>query len=247
MIEYSKQESEIFGVDFGRLDMKSDFTDWNKLEEEIKNSRCKYIRAKIRNPTSNQTQQLNRICKRNNLLEILRIYSFTPDFNKEYVFSFDEYIYKDINKDNIDKLFKLIKNSYQDIPFGNYTTLDVLKVFPIEKQMKNLTDYYRKGLLKPDSNMKSQLIYNLNNEIIGCIVTELFRDCSYTNYVGVLNEFKNKHVLTKTINFIQYQVVKNKLTAGLGGARLSNLYSQKAFESNNMIFDGYDFIYLMEV
>lgn len=247
MIEYSKQESEIFGVDFGRTDIKSDFADWNILEEEIKKSSFKFIRTKIRNPVSAQIQHVHNICKQLHLLEILRVYSFTPDYSKDYEFNSDEYIYKNVNENNFNELMHIIENTYEDIPFGNYTSPYIIKNFPVEKQRQNFIDFYRKELSKPDSNKTAQIIYNLQNTAIGCIVTEVFKEYSYTYYVGVLKEFKNRHVLTKTINFIQHQVVKNKIKVGLGGARLSNLYSQKAFESNNMILDGYDFIYLMEV
>lgn len=247
MIEYSKRESDIFGVLFGRAEIKDTTTDWNAIDSKIKSKKFDFIRLKIKNPTTEQTHQLHQLSKQVHLLEILRVYGNEISQRKDITFAFDDYIYKTVDSSNMDKLISIIENTYEDIPFGNYTSPYILNLFPAEKQRENFIDYYRNEFQKTNNNKTAHIIYNLQNVAIGCIVTEVFKDYTYTNYVGVLKQFRNKHVLTKTINFIQYTYLLDNFPLGFGAARLSNIHSQKAFESNGMFLHGYDFIYLLEI
>lgn len=248
MVEFSKIESDIFNLSFGRLNMTDELIDNLIIKQKIKQLNLDFIRLKIRNPNTKQIHQLHDLCKQVHLVEILRVYVY----NIFYPFSINdaskqELFYKKVDKDDINELIFIIKNTYTDIPFGNYTSPYILNFFPVDKQLNNFIEYYKIELLKPLTNKIAFIIYNESNESIGCIISEVINDSSYTYYVGVLEKHRNRNVLTQTIKFIKTIVEQSNLKSGFGAARLSNIYSQKAFEKNNMDFIGYDFVYLLEI
>src|SRR5580704_16539087 len=94
MVEYSEQESKLFGVDFGRLIIPAGFNNWELVEEEVLHSKCKYIRARIQNPKSAGLEKLGNLGRKAHLLEILRLYSsedllVTPFENEHFGLNFE--------------------------------------------------------------------------------------------------------------------------------------------------------------
>lgn len=248
IVQYSEHESRDYGLTFGRAELGTDFDSWEILRSEIQHKAYDFVRLKIRNPNTIQTRQIQSLSGQQHLLEILRVYTVRYPQRTSLIFDFGEYSFERTEKTNTDLLLQLIDETFEDIPFGNYTTATVLNNFPIEKQRKNLINYYRTELQKEQPNIEAFFIHTPESKNTGCILTTLFENATYTNYVGIRKSQRHKHALTKTINFLQFFYLQEKFQEGVSGAaRLSNLHSQKAFESNHMTFIGYDFVYLLEI
>lgn len=243
MIEYSKQESEIFGVPFGRANLEENFDNWNDLKKEFSNSECRFLRIKIQNPKAQNIDELNAKFDKVHLLDILRVYrSFdVPVENIHRNLRFEV-----VTPATIHILEDIINETYDDMPFGNYTPSAILKIFPREIQLKALKEYFTEFYDGRLSDKIGYIIYDNLENSVGCLVTDFLENSTYTYYIGVKKEFRSNQIFFRVINFIYYFTKQRDLAYGECAARISNFYSQKTLEKSNMRFVRYDWVYLIE-
>jgi hypothetical protein len=245
MIEYSDHESKIFKVKFGRIEIE-DTAKWDMISSEITSQRYDYIRFKIRDPKSEDIDQLHLLSKNTFLLEILRVYQFETPQNLTLPNTHDDLHFEPVNAGNTDELRSMIRQSYEDIPFGNYTSSRLLEKFSLQEQRENLETYFLSKYCGQDDSHLAFIIKDSDGCLIGCVLTKIFSDKNYSYYVGILRAHRNRDTMNKAINFLKHLTIYRGVKIGEGAARLSNLYSQKAFERNEMQCIGYDWIYLLE-
>lgn len=247
MVDYSGHESDIFGILFGRLSIDEHFSNWHAIQEEIASSDYKYIRAKIKNPLNSDIDNLKELGKAAHLLEIVRSYT-THDLTTYQVESvFDDFIYVKVQEATKDLFLQTFNETYEDIPFGSYTPAVLLEKFSISLQRKSISSYFYNYYDGSCPDKRAYLIYNKQEEVVGCLTIDFFDTETYSYYVGVKKEFRKKDILLKTINFIHYTTQQDNLLYAKGSARLHNVYSQKAFDKSGMKCTGYDWIFLLEL
>ena len=251
MLFYSKSESEVLGVPFGRIEINENFDEWDNLKEEIAQSPCKYIRVKIKNPQADELDQLFALAPKAHLLEILRVYRsedlrITP-FENAYS---DLKIFK-VDESLKDTLGQFILDTYEDIPFGNYTPKSIRDIFPVEKQLKSLIDYFRNNYAGQDIDKVAYLYYNQSNKLVACLISEYIaknksEHGTYSYYAGVAKDERNKGIQYKILNHSKFYITERNYAFFYAATRLTNLYSAKAVEKNDFKCIGYDWVYLLE-
>jgi hypothetical protein len=247
MVEYSGHESDVFGISFGRLNLDEHFSNWQAIQDEIAFSNYKYIRTKIKNPTNSDLDNLKELGKSAHLLEIVRSYT-THDLTTYRVESiFDDFIYVKVQEDTRNLFLQTFNDTYEDIPFGSYTPAVVLEKFSISLQRKSISSYFYNYYDSSCPEKQAYLIYNKQQDLVGCLTIDFFNTETYSYYVGVKKEFRKKDILLKTINFIHFTTQQSNLLYAKGSARLHNVYSQKAFDKSGMKCTGYDWIFLLEL
>ncbi len=251
MIEYSKQESEIFGVSFGRLNIEENFTDWNALKEEVDQSECKYIRVKIKNPLAAQLDELFALTPKVHLLEILRVYRSEDLRVTPFENAHSDLIKEKVNEDNKELLGQIVLDTYDDIPFGNYTPKSIQKIFSKEKQLAGIIEYFKEYYTGKDIDKVAYLYRNQEQKIVGCVVSDYFNNSvddngTYSYYVGVARDERNKGIQYKIVNFIKFYIAERGYAFLDGSTRLSNLYSARTMEKIGCKCIRYDWIYLLE-
>ncbi len=251
MIEYSNQESKIFGVPFGRLNIDENFTDWNVLKNEIEQSPCKYIRVKIKNPLAAQLDELFRLTPKVHLLEILRVYRSEDLRITPFENAHSDLIKEKVTEENKHQLEQIILDTYDDIPFGNYTPKSIQDIFPKEKQLAGIIAYFKEFYAGKDPDKVAYLYKNQDGKILGCVVSDYFNNNindngTYSYYVGVARDERNKGIQYKIVNFIKYYIAERGYAFLDGSTRLSNLYSARTMEKIGCKCIRYDWIYLLE-
>lgn len=251
MIEYSEQESVIFGVPFGRLNIEENFTNWKNLREEVNQSKCKYIRVKIKNPLAAQLDELFTLAPKTHLLEILRVYRSEDLRITPFENAHSDLIKEKVNNENKDILGQFILDTYDDIPFGNYTPKYIQEIFDKEKQLAGIIEYFKEYYAGKDKDKVAYLYYNQNKKLVGCVVSDYFNNNkddngTYSYYVGVARDERNKGIQYKVVNFIKFYIAERGYAYLDGATRLSNLYSARTMEKIGCKCIRYDWVYLLE-
>jgi GNAT superfamily N-acetyltransferase len=251
MIEYSKQESDIFGIPFGRLNIDEDFNDWESLREAVNNSECKYIRLKVKNPRAAELDHINSLAQKAHLLEILRVYRSEDLMVTPFENAHSDLIIEKVNTGNSKILSKLIMDTYDDIPFGNFTPSSILEKFPQEKQLKGIIDYFEANYAGQHPDKIAYIYFSQDKKPLGCVVSDYFNygtndNGAYSYYVGVARDERNKGIQYKIVNFIKFYVTERGYSYLDGSTRLNNLYSARTMEKNGCKCIRYDWVYLLE-
>lgn len=174
MITHSKQESRIFGLPFGRINLEENFNSWDELKAQIAVSGCKFIRVKVPNPNALVLDKLKSLTRKLHLLEILRVYRsadllVTPFQNEHGGLKFEL-----VNESNINTLADIIFESYDDIPFGNYTPPEIMKIFPADVQLKGIVEYFKENYTGHDPDKLAYIAYLPDGKPVGCSVSDYF-------------------------------------------------------------------------
>ena len=251
MIDYSKQESDIFGVSFGRLNIEEDFKDWETLKQEVAASDCQYIRVKIKNPKGPQLDHLFSLAPKVHLLEILRVYRSEDLLVTPFENAHSDLIIEKVNDANKDILGQFILDTYDDIPFGNYTPAHIQQIFSAEKQLHGIIEFFKENYAGKDKDKLAYLYFNQDKKPLGCVVSDYFDDGkgdsgAYSYYVGVARDERNRGIQYKVVNFIKFFVTERGYRFLDGSTRLSNLYSARTMEKNGCKCIRYDWVYLLE-
>lgn len=251
MIEYSRQESEIFGVPFGRLNIEANFQDWDALREAVRASDCRYIRLKIKNPGGKELEQILSLAPKVHLLEILRVYRSADLRVTPYENAHSDLIIEKVDASNVDILCRLIEDTYDDIPFGNFTPSAILEKFPPDKQLKGIIEYFRAHYAGQDPEKVSYIYFSQDKKPLGCVVSDYFNygpddNGTYSYYVGVARDERNKGIQYKIVNFIKFYIAERGYAYLDGSTRLSNLFSARTMEKNGCKCIRYDWVYLLE-
>jgi hypothetical protein len=247
MIIYSKGESDILGVKFGRTSMDKSFTDFEVLKTEIVSTGYDYLRIRIDNPTNISLDGIRRLGKSLHLLEILRTYSTQNLQAFKLDIIHEDYSYKAVSLDTIDLFLQIFEETYEDIPFGSYTPHQVLEKFTKAQQWKCLYDFFSVNYMGDNPDALGFIIYNPIGEAVGCLTIDAFEEETYTYFVGVKKAYRNNDILFKTINFIHHYAQGSGRKYAKGAARLHNIFSQRAFDKSGMDCLGYTWIYLVGV
>jgi hypothetical protein len=251
MIDYSKQESDIFGVHFGRLNIDEDFDDWSALKAEVDASACNYIRVKIKNPKGPQLDNLFSLAPKVHLLEILRVYRSEDLTVTPFENAHSDLIIEKVNDSNKDILGQFILDTYDDVPFGNYTPAHIQERFPADKQLLGIIEFFKENYAGKDKDKVAYLYFNQEKKPLGCVVSDYFDDGkvdsgTYSYYVGVARDERNKGIQYKVVNFIKFFIAERGYRFLDGSTRLSNLYSARTMEKNGCKCIRYDWVYLLE-
>jgi len=251
MIEYSKQESDIFNVPFGRLNIEEDFSDCESLKQEVATSPCKYIRVKIKNPDGEKLDHLLSLTQKVHLLEILRVYRSEDLRITPFENAHSDLIIEKVNEDNKDILGQFIIDTYDDIPFGNYTPKHIQEIFDNKKQLAGIVAYFKEYYTGKDKDKVAYLYYNQNMKLVGCVESDYFNNHendngTYSYYVGVARDERNKGIQYKIVNFIKFYIAERGYAYLDGSTRLSNLFSARTMEKNGCKCIRYDWVYLLE-
>ncbi len=251
MIEYSKQESNIFNVPFGRLNLDENFNDWDVLKQEIKSSPCKYIRVKIKNPNGLQLEKLCSLTSNAHLLEILRVYSSENLLTTPFEHTHNDLIIEIADNNNESNLGLFVLDTYEDIPFGNYTSSSILNIIPKEIQLNALVAYFNDFYTGKSDDKSAIYFYNTNKKLVGCAIIDLLHEgenstAAYIYYIGVAKDERNKGNQCKIVQSLKYFIQNKGIEKLYCSTRLLNLFSARAFEKNQFKCIRYDWVYLLE-
>ncbi|HQV78419.1 MAG TPA: hypothetical protein PLJ42_05610 [Chitinophagales bacterium] len=251
MIQYSKQESEIFGVPFSRLTIDDTFDNWEQLHHEINQSTSKYIKIKVKNLGQPQINQLHKLKHKLTLLEVLRVYKTKNLFEIPFVHEHEDLITVKATESHKEELSKFVIETYNEIPFGNYTPDYLLEIFPIDKQLQCITSYFCDNFIGQYPDKVAYLYYNQEKKLIGTVISEHYNEGNgdagtFPYYLAVANDERNKGYQFKLSNATKLFVMNYGYPYIIGSTRLSNSYSAWALEKSGFKCLRHDWIYLLE-
>lgn len=251
MIVYSKQESNILGIPFGRVIIENNFNEWDNLKKEIDDSFSDFIRIKIKNVDGNKINNILRLAPKAHLLEILRVYKTDNLLEIPYKNEYEDLTRVKVTDDNKDILAQFILDTYEDIPFGTYTPSHLFAKFPVNVQLQNIIEYFCEYYTGQYDDKAAYLFYNQDNKLVGGVVTEHFNDNNgnagtFPYYMAVARDARKKGIHYKLCSAIKNIALEKGYPFAIGSTRLSNLYSARAFEKCGYNCIQHDWVYLLE-
>lgn len=243
MIVFSEAESLIFNLKFGRYE--GTLPNPQVLREQILSDKYDFVRLKIVNPDEQLFATLNKIGIPYHLLDIHRLYNL--DLNSYTVPApvIPEMEFKEVTASSSLEMKKVIVNTYSESPMGYFRNEIIEKYFPIPLQVQNFADYISNNFIERTNPGKRGWLVTLNNTVIGCIATEFKRQHSYTPYIGLLPEYRKKHLFTNMAYFVQRTLKQAGCRYASGSARLHNLASQINFERVGQKFTSHDYVFML--
>lgn len=251
MIEFSKHESEIFNVPFGRLLLEEDFSDWTTLKQQIADSECKYIRVKLKNPRADELDNLFTLAPKVHLLEIMRVYRSADLLTTQLPDEPQDICVEIVEQSSKEKLAQFVADTYDDITFGNYTPTHLLKQFPEATQLQNLIEYFRDNYCGNNPNKVAHFYYNQENKLIACSIVDFLNQhqpnsAAYLYYISTARDERNKGIQFKTVNKLMHIIKNQDYHYFECATRLTNLFSARTMEKSGCKCYRYDWVYLLE-
>ncbi|MFM2307261.1 MAG: hypothetical protein RLZZ367_1930 [Bacteroidota bacterium] len=245
MVIYSDKESLLFNVKFGRYE--GVLTDPIALRDEIIQGGYDFVRVKLLNPGDDLFVRLNRIGLPYHLLDIHRLYELDVTTYTVPPLELPDMQFIPVTAANATTLKQLITDTYTEWPMGFFRNEMLEQYFPLQLQLENFATYISSGFIELTGNPgKRSWILKLNGDIIGCAATEFRGDYSYTPYIGLLPQYRKKHLFTNIARFIQLTIQQAGCRIAAGSARLHNMASQFNFEREGQKYTSHDYVFMID-
>lgn len=243
MIVYSEAESLLFKVKFGRYEGALPHSDF--FREQILRDKYDFVRIKIVNPDEHLFETLHKIRIPYHLLDIHRLYDLDLANYEVPISELPEMKFIEVNASKSAEMKNMIVNTYSGSPMGYFRYEMIERYFPIQAQVQNFADYISYNFVELSNPGKRGWLVQLNNTLIGCIATEFKNQHSYTPYIGLLPEYRKKHLFTHIAHFVQRSLKVAGCRYATGSARLHNLASQVNFERVGQKFTSHDYVFML--
>jgi ribosomal protein S18 acetylase RimI-like enzyme len=241
-VEYSKIESELFGVKFGRFE--------GKVEELlaqaaiIQSDQFDFIRAKLLQPNHDLFAQLTKLNRSYHLLDIHRHYSLDTQQHPVALHANNQIELKLCTAADKSILYDLVINTFTDAPLGYFAHPVMEQFFPLDEQLHNFATYMNTVYDATNANKKAWRI-EAEGKTIGCCSTDFKGEEAYTTYIGLLPEFRKMSLYRHVINRMQVEIQQAGARYITGSARLHNLASQATFEKEAEQYTHHDYVFML--
>jgi hypothetical protein len=245
MVIYSDKESLLFNVKFGRYE--GVLTDPIALRDEIIQGGYDFVRVKLLNPGDDLFIQLNRIGLPYHLLDIHRLYTLDITTYNVPPLELPDMKFIPVTAANASVLKQLIADTYTEWPMGFFRNEMLEQVFPRHLQIENFAAYIATNYLDVSGNpSRRSWVIQLNGDTIGCAATDFKGQDSYTPYIGLLPQYRKKHLFTNIARYLQQTMKDSGVRYTTGSARLHNLASQVNFEREGQKYTSHDYVFMLD-
>ena len=243
MIIHSESESKLFHIKFGRYE--GVLQNPELLRQQITDEQFDFVRLKILNPGDNLFVLLNRIGFPFHLLDIHRLYNLDLHTYEIPPLELPEMEFVTYDGSQTELMKQLLKDTYSEVPMGFFRNEMLEKYFPIKLQVENFAAHIAANYLGQGNPAKRGWLIKLNGEFIGCAATEFKGENSYTPYIGLLPEYRQKHLFTNIARYLQRAMKEGGCKYATGSARLHNIASQVNFEREGQKYVSHDYVFMV--
>lgn len=244
MIVYSEKESSLFNVKFGRYE--GPLPDALAMRQQIINEQFDFVRIKILNPGEDLFIQLNRLGFPFHLLDIHRLYNLDLHTYDVPPLELPEMEFITCDGSQAEQMKALISETYTESPMGFFRNQVLEQYFPLHLQISNFATYIAANFIGTGNPSKRGWVIKLNGEVVGCAATEFKGENSYTPYIGLLPQFRRKHLFTNIARYLQQAMKDGGCRYATGSARLHNLASQVNFEREGQKYTSHDYVFMVD-
>lgn len=141
-----------------------------------------------------------------------------------------------------DILYYIMKDSWGEYPLGYYRTPIINEFVTKERELECLFQYYIEFYTNNSPLNHLWLMY-FENKPVGFLALNNLEDGVDSTIAGILKSFQNNGLFPNILRFIRKYCRENGLKYFNCGARLENIYSQRAFENDFMKAVDNEYIY----
>ena len=244
MIIHSPSESKLFNIKFGRYEGVLDRPE--EMYLQILGDKFDFVRLKISNPGDDLFLLLDRIGFPFYLLDIHRLYDLDLTTYEIPPMEIPEMEFTVCNGSQKEQMKQLVRDTYTESPMGFFRNEMLEKIFPVQLQIENFASYISENFVEQGNPAKRGWLIKLNNEFIGCACTEFKNLHSYTPYIGLLPQFRKKHLFTNIARYLQRAMKEGGCKFATGSARLHNIASQVHFEREGQKYTQHDYVFMLD-
>lgn len=242
-IIYSKYESDLFNLRFGRADLDS-FSS-KEFSKELIYGEYDICRLKVPSSIPNINDELEKLGFPFHFSGAITRYKV--DFSKEKIRPYRdpniEFEFYDGTK--YDLFQKLLIDIFNDYPLSFYSVPIVNKLISQKKQQEGVSSYFA----ETQFNDKNRLAWfvKYKGEYVGILATKTWDNFNHGEGTlsGVIPKYRNSGLFLDIISFIQNYCIENEIKWGHTGARLHEVASHKFFTKQGMyVENGYLVFYI---
>ncbi len=243
MIIHSENESKLFGIKFGRYE--GGLSNPEAMRQQILDDRFDFVRLKIMNPGDDLFVLLHRIGFPFHLLDIHRLYNLDLHTYDIPALELPEMEFVACDGSQTEQMKQLVKDTYTEMPMGFFKNEMLEKYFPLQLQLENFAAHIAGNYQEQGNPAKRGWLVKLNGTYIGCAATEFKGENSYTPYIGLLPDYRKKHLFTNIARYLQRAMKAGGCKYATGSARLHNLASQVNFEREGQKYISHDYVFML--
>ena len=243
MIVYSEKESQLFNLKFGRFE--GALAEPEAMRNEILEGGYDFVRLKILNAGDDLFVLLNRIGFPFHLLDIHRLYDLDLYTYEIPEMELPEMQFLPCDGTQQQEVNQMVIDTYTEAPMGFFRNELIEKYFPLHLQIENFAAHIAENYVQQGNPAKRGWLIKLNDEFIGCAATEFKGEKSYTPYIGLLTQFRKKHLFTNIARYLQRAMKDGGCKYATGAARLHNLASQVNFEREGQKYVSHDYVFML--
>ena len=244
MIFYSEKESKLFGIKFGRYEGVLNETE--KLREQIIKEQFDFVRLKILKPGEDLFVLLHKIGFAFHLLDIHRLYNLDLHTYQLPPLELSEMEFVICDGANEGQMKQLVIDTYTELPMGFFQNEMLEKYFPVQLQIENFASHISEKYTQQGNPGKHGWLIKFSGEFIGCAATEFKNENSYTPYIGLLPQFRQKNLFTNVARYLQQAMKDGGCQFATGAARLHNIASQINFEREGQKYISHDYVFMLD-
>lgn len=234
----------MFNLKFGRYEGPVPNTEAMRLQ--IIEEQYDFVRIKLLNPGEDLFIQLNRLGLPYHLLDIHRLYDLDLTTYTVPPLELPEMEFIGNDGTNAHEVKALITATYTESPMGFFRNEMLERHFPLPLQIENFATYIATNYNQLSGNpSKRSWVIKLNGEAIGCAATEFRGQHSYTPYIGLLPQYRKKHLFTNIARYLQQAMKDAGCHYATGSARLHNIASQVNFEREGQKYTSHDYVFMI--
>ena len=141
---------------------------------------------------------------------------------------------------------QLVIDTYTELPMGFFQNEILEKYFPVQLQIENFASHISKKYTQQGNPGKHGWLIKFSGEFIGCAATEFKNENSYTPYIGLLPQFRQKKLFTNVARYLQQAMKDGGCQFATGAARLHNIASQINFEREGQKYISHDYVFMLD-
>jgi hypothetical protein len=241
---YSSIESGFSNLSVGRVEVSSgDVLERDKLLEAVNSFSLDLLRVRL--PAdypsiSNDLYKLGFPVFFSGGIRRFEVNCFTAPLGEiDQKISFESFIGSEIQEK---EFFDILNDTWGQYPIGYYKTPVLNLFFDKATELKCVFEFYRKF-----NNVQNDRCFlwllRVDGAVIGFLALTKFENYVDSSIAGIHSSLRNKGYFKYILRFIRDFCRKNNLTFFRCGARLENLFSQRAFEKEFMYSVGYDYVF----
>jgi hypothetical protein len=206
MIFYSKQESLLFKVKFGRYEGILDNPE--ALKQEIVTQGYDFVRIKIHHAGDDLFIRLNTLGLPYQLLDIHRYYSL--DYSETPVSApvpSNMELVRNAGQLN-SEIAEMVLQSFNEHPMGFFRNEILERYFPVELQRQNIANYISSHYNQITNPGKQSWLIKIDGKNAGCASTDFKGEEAYTTYIGLLPPYRKQSYYSEVIHRVQWEKEK---------------------------------------